>query len=135
MRPLPRYSTPSARHSHAISFLSPELRAAVLAIGPQNGVPRVQLRCRDAFLFVSTTGPLFHPAAAPAPLTTMEFTRKWVVPLVWANEEHVSPFCATTTLLQLLARPPWVGIAEVVVVDDVGVGVLVVVADVVDTPT
>ncbi len=37
----------SALHSHAISFPSLEFGAAVLAIGPQNGVPSVQLRCRD----------------------------------------------------------------------------------------
>ena len=58
-----------------------------------------------------------------------------VVLLSWANEKQVSPFCATAILLQLLARPLWVGIAEAVAVDEVGRGVLVIVADVEDTPT
>lgn len=40
-----------------------------------------------------------------------------------------------TILLQLLARPLWVGTAEDVVVEDVGIAAFVIVADVADTPT
>ncbi len=57
------------------------------------------------------------------------------LPLLWAREKHVSPFCATTILLQLLARPLCVGIGEDMIVEDVKAGVFVMVADAVDTPT
>lgn len=75
-------------------------------------------------------GPLINPVAAPAPLITGSFIRKGAAPLLCANEKHVSPFCATMILLQLLARPLWVGIAGLVLVDDMERG-----AFVVDTPT
>lgn len=55
--------------------------------------------------------------------------------MFWASEKHVSPFCATTSLLQLLARPLCVGVVEDKMVEDVEAGVFVVVADVVDTAT
>ena len=57
------------------------------------------------------------------------------LPLFCASEKHVSPFCATIILLQLLARPLWVGIVEEEVVEVAATDVFIIVADVVDTPT
>lgn len=47
----------------------------------------------------------------------------------------MSPFCAATILLQLLAKPLWLGNTEDVVAEDVVTGALIIVAYVVDTPT